>query len=170
LAKQCNPIKITGADIYLKSSQFSGLFSNMVHVFRNIGDHGIESPGEREIIGKNSSGNVFVNTEHDGLNLIITITDDGRGIDPLRIRQKLTEKNIAHEKLSNEEVIQQIFNGNLSTKDEVTNISGRGVGLAGLKDEVDKLKGGIYVKSTLGKGSIFRMVIPTPNLKKSVHQ
>jgi two-component system chemotaxis sensor kinase CheA len=170
LSKQCNPMKITGADVYLKSSDYSGFFSNLVHIFRNIGDHGLEAAGEREIIGKNASGNVIVNTEHDGINLIITVSDDGRGIDPQRIRQKLSEKNIPHEHMNNEIVIQQIFNGDLSTKEEVTNISGRGVGLSGLKEEVEKLKGSISVKSMLGKGSVFKMVIPTPHLKKSVHQ
>jgi two-component system chemotaxis sensor kinase CheA len=161
LGKQCNPMKITGKDVYLKSSDYSGFFSNMVHIFRNIGDHGLEAQGEREII---------VNTEHDGKDLIITVTDDGRGIDPQRIRQKLSEKNILHENMNNEVVIQQIFNGDLSTKEEVTNISGRGVGLSGLKDEVEKLGGNISVKSVLGKGSVFRMVVPTPTLKKSVYQ
>jgi len=170
LNKQCSPIKITGSDVFLSSKNYSGLISNLVHVFRNIADHGLEAPGEREIIGKNATGSVLIKTDSNDNEFTIIISDDGRGIDPKRIREKLSEKNISHEKMSDHEVIQQIFIGDLSTKEEVTNISGRGVGLAGLNDEVKRLKGKILVESTLGKGSTFKMVIPSLRLKKSVDQ
>ncbi len=134
----------------------------LVHIIRNAVDHGLEVPAERISQGKDSKGTVELSAFHEGSNLIIQITDNGKGIDPDIIRKKAIEKKLIPEDslISSEEVIQLIFHPGFSTKEQITEVSGRGVGMDVVKTNIEGLGGEVTLKSNLGKGSIFRIALP----------
>ncbi len=164
LNKEVSPLAVTGDNITLHNIDLSNLFSTLVHCFRNSVDHGLETPDEREKNGKPKSGLIQVHTrllEIDQNNFIsMQIQDDGAGISPKKIREKLGRNGINTQNESDEQVIQHIFNPSFSTKSEITEISGRGVGLDAVKEAVEKLGGNVLVKSTVGKGTSFDFLIP----------
>lgn len=167
LGKQVSPIVFRQADVKVFPEKFSGVFATLVHAFRNAVDHGIEFPDERLKKGKPRSGLIMVTCheyQKDGQDWVkIEIADDGAGIDPKAIRRKMAEKGLpGYETLPDEEVIQAVFLSQFSTRERVTEISGRGVGLDAIKYEVEKLGGWVKVHSQLGKGSTLEL--HTPNL------
>ena len=165
LGKALKPIQIEGGDLKVIPEHFKDLFSTYIHAFRNAVDHGIESPSDREAASKPIDGQITLHFERffqGGQAWLKTeIRDDGRGIDPLRIRKRLEEKNLpfdAH--ASNEEIIQSVFRDDFSTATAVTDISGRGVGMSAIKAEAERMGGEAYVRSVVGKGSILTIVVP----------
>lgn len=164
LNKMVHPIQISGEDVALKNLDLSPLFSTLVHCFRNSIDHGLELPEVRITQGKPKEGLIQINTgilqKNDESYLFFQIQDDGGGIDPQKIRQKLASNHVDSTSLRDEEVIQCIFNPSFSTKNEITEISGRGVGLDAVKSAVLDLKGEVYVRSNLGHGTSFEFFIP----------
>lgn len=145
---------------------YKELFASMVHVFRNAVDHGLESPEDRLDSGKDEGGTIEILTEtvenKAGGWIRIQIRDDGRGIDPTVIRSKLQEKVSGSDfsNLSDDEVLQQIFNPGFSSRSEVGEFSGRGVGMDAIKSEVIKLGGSIKVESKVGEGTLLTVEIP----------
>ncbi len=165
LGKQVSPIVFRHGEIKVFPEKFSGLFATLVHAFRNAVDHGIEFPDERQKNGKPRSGLIMVTCgdyKHDGQDWIkIEIADDGSGIDPKNIRRKMSEKGLpGYDTLSDEDVIQAVFLSQFSTREKVTEISGRGVGLDAIKFEVEKLGGWVKIHSQTGKGSTLEIHAP----------
>ena len=155
---------IKGEETELDKTLIEEINDPLVHLVRNSIDHGIEPPDERVKCGKDGKGNITLSAEHEGNNIIITISDDGKGIDPEKIKSKAIEKGlISKEKageMSKQEVFNLIFSPGFSTAEKVTNVSGRGVGMDVVKTNVTKLRGIINIESEVGKGS--KIIIKLP--------
>jgi two-component system chemotaxis sensor kinase CheA len=167
LGKEVNPISFVNGDIKVKAENYTDLIGSMIHAIRNALDHGLESPDDREATGKARSGNLtfeFVKETVEKKDwLTIKFSDDGRGIDPARIREKLVKLGREEEanKLSDEEAIQMVFDAGFSTKDEVTETSGRGVGLDAIAYEAGKLGGFARIFTRMGEGTTLVVSVPT---------
>lgn len=135
-------------------------FEVLVHLVSNAVDHGIESPEEREASGKATAGNLVFEARRSNQYLILKFQDDGRGINLSRVREKSTELGLITADASEPEVLQSIFSHGFSTKDEVSETSGRGVGLDAVKNWVEKLQGEIKVVSQSGIGTSFEVHLP----------
>lgn len=134
----------------------------LVHIIRNAVDHGLETPEQRSAAGKNSKGTIELMAYHEGNKLIIQITDDGKGIDPAVIKQKAIDKGILNAKtnLSDQDIIQYIFHPGLSTKEAVTDLSGRGVGMDVVKTNIELLGGEVKLMSKVGTGTSLKISLP----------
>ncbi|MGB0454082.1 MAG: ATP-binding protein [Bacteriovoracaceae bacterium] len=166
LGKKISPLIVNNEDIPIPP-EFEEFFSSLIHLFRNVVDHGIEYPSERIQANKTEFGKVKVelkyfyseNEKQEFLN--VSIQDDGKGIDPEQIRQKAIEKNIQEVAgLSDESIIYGIFHPEISTSSKVTTVSGRGVGMAAIKKTVDAYHGEIHMKSIKGVGTNFLFKLP----------
>lgn len=165
LGKEIAPLKISGGDIRVHPDQFKEFFSLLVHLFRNCVDHGIESPFAREEVGKAQEGHINISAEiiEDGQVLKLVVEDDGGGIKPDKIREKLREKRPEDWTIDDESdgmIIYHIFDQDFSTAETVTSISGRGVGMSAIKDVVDRMNGKIVLQSEPNKGSQFIFELP----------
>ena len=134
----------------------------LVHLVRNSCDHGLEPPGERRAAGKTDSGRVTLSARQASGEVIITIKDNGRGIDRDRVRAKAEASGIIapNAQLSDQEVLQLIFQPGFSTAQQVTNLSGRGVGMDVVKRTIEALRGSINIVSNPGEGSEISLMIP----------
>lgn len=134
----------------------------LVHMIRNSVDHGIEPPESRQAAGKPSMGTVQLRAFHKAGNVVIEIEDDGKGLDRERILQKAIDNGVIepHQELSDEEIYRLIFHAGLSTAKEVTDISGRGVGMDVVKKNIEELQGRVDITSTLGQGTCFTICLP----------
>ncbi|WP_257300148.1 ATP-binding protein [Haloarchaeobius sp. FL176] len=136
----------------------------LVHIVRNAVDHGIEAPDEREAVDKPRTGNVTLEVERARDQVAIEVTDDGRGLDPDRLRDAAVEADVLTEDeaadLSDQDAYELIFHPGLSTASEVTDVSGRGVGMDVVKSTVNDLDGSVSVESTPGEGTTIRMLLP----------
>ena len=161
LKKQVD-IEMFGEDTELDKSVIEQLLDPLVHMIRNAIDHGIEMPAERRREGKSEMGKVILGASHEGSMIKIEIGDDGKGLDALRIRQKAIEKGLIPEnkELSKEEALALIFKPGFSTASEVTELSGRGVGMDVVKRRIEDLSGSIFVETEKNKGTKFIIKIP----------
>lgn len=134
----------------------------MVHLVRNSVDHGIEIPAERLAAGKSETGTVTLNAFHEGGNVVIEITDDGAGLNRDRILAKAVENGVISEAdtLTDDEICDLIFQPGFSTADEVSDVSGRGVGMDVVRRNIQELNGSVAVRTTPGKGSVFTIRLP----------
>lgn len=134
----------------------------LVHMVRNALDHGLESSSARVEAGKPESGKLELKAYHEGGDIVVELSDDGRGIDPDRILKKALEKKLiaAGSELTREEIFALIFAPGFSTAEKVTAVSGRGVGMDVVKRNIEKLRGKIEVTSEVGKGSTFKIKLP----------
>src|SRR5262249_37663600 len=136
----------------------------LVHMVRNSVDHGLEPPGEREAAGKPRAGTVVLQASHRGNSVVITVSDDGRGIDCARIRRKIVEKGLVDEeaarRLTARQLVHDIWHPGLSTAEKVTDISGRGVGMDIVKARIEGLNGTIAVRTEPGQGTTFVIRLP----------
>jgi two-component system chemotaxis sensor kinase CheA len=134
----------------------------LTHLVRNALDHGIETAEERLAAGKPAKGVLRLNAYHESGNVVIEVQDDGRGLNPERIRQKALEKGLlnANEQLDDQALYQLIFAPGFSTADSISNLSGRGVGMDVVKRSIDALRGSIELDSVLGKGCCVRIRLP----------
>lgn len=157
-------VKLTlfGEETEIDKTVLEHLSDPLVHIVRNAVDHGLESTEDRVKAGKNEVGNVTIRALHEGNNLVIEISDDGGGIPADVIRRKAIEKGIIKgtQQISDDDVIQYIFHPGFSTKEQVTEVSGRGVGMDVVKTNIEKLSGEVRVKTEKGKGSVFKVVLP----------
>lgn len=155
---------IEGETTELDRSIIEAIGDPLVHLLRNAVDHGIEPPEARVAAGKSPVGRVRLAAEHAEGQIVITVQDDGRGVAPERIRQAavdaglLSEKEAAH--LSDDEAIALIFRPGLSTTEQVSNVSGRGVGLDVVRTNVGRIGGSVAVESEVGRGTTFRVTLP----------
>jgi len=136
----------------------------LTHIIRNAIDHGLEGPEQRSAAQKNETGKLLLKAFHEGGQVNIEITDDGRGINPARIKAKAVEKGIISasqaERIGDQEVVNLIFAPGFSTAETITNVSGRGIGMDVVKTNIEKIGGSIDVISEIGKRSTFRIKIP----------
>ncbi len=155
-------LTLIGEDTEIDKTVLEHLSDPLVHIVRNAVDHGLESTEGRIKAGKSEAGNVAIKAFHEGNNLVIEITDDGGGIDPEVIRKKAIEKKLIppNKEISDHEMIQYIFNPGFSTKEQVTEVSGRGVGMDVVKTNIEKMSGDIKVSTEIGKGSVFKVCLP----------
>ena len=163
LKKEIN-LEMHGEDTDLDKNLVEALSDPLVHLVRNSVDHGIEAPDVREQAGKPRQGSVVLSAEQEGDHILLAISDDGAGMDPDVLRRKAVEKGIydqdAADRLTNNECYNLIFAAGFSTKDQISDVSGRGVGMDVVKTKIGQLNGQISVESELGKGS--RILIKVP--------
>ncbi|RYZ59279.1 MAG: chemotaxis protein CheA [Proteobacteria bacterium] len=152
----------TGEETEIDKTVLDVLSDPLVHLIRNAVDHGIETSEERVAVGKKPDGHVKLIAFNRGDNLIIEIHDDGKGLDQDRILKKARAIGLvsANAKLTEQEIYQLIFASGFSTKDAVTSLSGRGVGMDVVKTHVEQVEGSIEIHSTAGKGTCFRIILP----------
>lgn len=157
-------LELVGADTELDRNLVEALADPLVHLVRNAIDHGVEAPDLREAQGKPRMGHVRLSAQQEGDYVSIEIQDDGAGIDPERLRAKAREKGLidpeAAARLSSEECLHLVFLPGFSTKQEVTDISGRGVGMDVVQSRIRELSGQIQIQSELGRGSRFLIRVP----------
>jgi two-component system chemotaxis sensor kinase CheA len=134
----------------------------LIHLIRNAADHGLETPEQRLAAGKPEAGQVVLAARQSGAEVVITITDDGRGVDRARVRAKAEENGLIQpgQVLSDNELLQLIFAPGFSTAAAITNLSGRGVGMDVVKRTIEGLRGAIELSSTPGQGSVVSLRIP----------
>ncbi len=155
-------LQIEGEETELDKSVIEDLLDPLIHCVRNSVDHGIESPEERVAAGKSPEGQVTLKASNEGNMIIIEIDDDGKGIDVKSVYDKAVEKGVIHPNkvLSDVEAFNLIFEPGFSTAGEITDISGRGVGLDVVRRKIEKLNGNVSVWSEKGKGTKFTIKIP----------
>ncbi len=155
---------ISGEETELDKSVIEELNDPLVHIIRNSIDHGLESPEEREKLGKSRKGKIWLTAKQEGSFILISVKDDGKGMNIERIKEKAIERNLTTpdkiEGMSNKEIINFIFSPGFSTAQKVTNVSGRGVGMDVVKTNVKKINGAIDVDSTPGEGTEMILKLP----------
>lgn len=163
LKKEIN-LETQGEDTDLDKNLVEALADPLVHLVRNAVDHGVEMPDDRERAGKPREGNVLLGAAQEGDHILLTISDDGAGMDPEVLRRKAVEKGVMDEeaasRLTESECFALIFSPGFSMKQEISDISGRGVGMDVVKNSISKLNGVIDIQSELGKGTKFLIKVP----------
>jgi two-component system chemotaxis sensor kinase CheA len=151
-----------GGETELDKTVIDQLNDPLVHLVRNSIDHGIESPAVRQAIGKPGKGRITLSAKHSGANVVLTVADDGAGLDVSRIRAKAVEKGLIseHAELTEREIHALVFEPGFSTAQEVSSVSGRGVGMDVVRQAIDALRGSIEVHSEEGKGTSFSVKLP----------
>jgi len=164
LNKSAYPVNITGGGFPVNTERYRDFCKTLIHVFRNAADHGLESAEERIAAGKDEYGTISCEILQDESGVSIVISDDGRGIDIDHLKELAVQKGIFDQEtaagLSTPEALQLVFIENLSVSDEITSISGRGIGLAAVKEELDKLGGSVEIFSQAGTGTVFTFRLP----------
>ncbi|MEY4617126.1 MAG: hypothetical protein RJB66_2086 [Pseudomonadota bacterium] len=167
LGKKLKPMIIEGGETPIHREHYSEMFTTLIHQLTNVVDHGIENPILRRFHHKEESGQITIKVSVEpsdsfisGANLVLQIIDDGQGLDPRKIRDRLSTKGIASDRLTDDEVLQFIFKGNLSHTDQVSQISGRGIGMEAIMHKVLDLGGTARVESIPLKGSTLTIKVP----------
>ena len=167
LSKKLNKqmeLYMTGEETELDRTVVDEIGDPLMHLLRNSADHGLETTEERIARGKSPVGSIFLDAYQDGNNVVIEVRDDGNGIDAEKIREKAIERGFLTEEqalaLDDEDVISLLFEPGFSTAKQVTDVSGRGVGLDVVKSKIESLSGEVEVKTKLGEGSTFIIRLP----------
>ncbi len=157
-------LELHGEDTDLDKNLVEALADPLVHLVRNAVDHGIELPDKREKNGKVRQGTILLAAEQEGDHILLTISDDGNGMDPNVLRDKAVEKGVlerdAADRLSDSECFELIFAPGFSTKTEISDVSGRGVGMDVVKTKISQLNGSIHIQSKPGQGSRIEIKVP----------
>ena len=155
---------MTGEETELDRTVIDEIGDPLMHLLRNAADHGLESNAEREKLGKNPVGSIYLDAYQDGNNVVIEVRDDGKGIDTEKIKRKALEKGKITEeqaqRMTNKDIIDILFQPSFSTAEQITDVSGRGVGLDVVKTKIEALGGEIEAKTKLGSGSNFIIRLP----------
>lgn len=163
LGKQID-LEISGEETELDKSIVEEIGDPLVHIIRNSCDHGVESPKERLAAGKPEKGIIQLKAYNEGNHIVVEIVDDGKGIDALAVKMKALERGLITERevdsMSDKEAYSLIFKPGFSMAKQVTNVSGRGVGMDVVKTNIEKLNGIIDIDSEVGKGTIIKLKIP----------
>lgn len=158
-------VDLSGGQILVDKQVLDLLEEPLLHVIRNSIDHGLELPAERAGTGKPAKARLSLVAALQGSRIQITVTDDGRGIDPARLRRIAVQRGAIESDeaagLSDAEILEVIFRSGFSTRSEVTELSGRGVGLSVVREKLNAAGGSVSVQSQSGKGTIFRLTAPT---------
>lgn len=155
-------LELVGEDTELDKVLVEQLDDPLMHILRNAIDHGLEPPAERTAAGKDPEGVVRLRASHRGGQVVLRIEDDGRGIDPVRIRERAVERGLieADADLDSSQLVDLIFHAGFSTAEAVSDLSGRGVGMDVVRTAVTRLKGTVQVETTLGGGTAFELRLP----------
>ena len=155
-------LTIEGADTELDKTVIDQLNDPLVHLIRNSMDHGVETPDERRAAGKNPTATIRLSAMHSGAQVLIRVSDDGRGLDPIAIRKRAIEQGLieASAQLSEAELFSLILAPGFSTAEQVTDISGRGVGMDVVRRNVEALRGSIEIGSKAGAGLTVTLRLP----------
>ena len=163
LNKEIN-LEMTGEETDLDKNLVEALSDPMVHLVRNAVDHGIETPDEREKAGKPRQGTVLLSAAQEGDHILLSISDDGKGMDADALRRKAVERGMmdqeAAARLDEKECFHLIFQPGFSTKSEISDVSGRGVGMDVVKTRISQMNGSVDIDSELGKGSVITIKLP----------
>lgn len=155
---------LEGEDTEADKNIIEALADPLIHIVRNSLDHGLEIPAERSAAGKSAQGRLHIRAAQEGDHVVIEINDDGRGIDPARIKRKAYEKGLIDEaqldRLSDTEAIQLVFAPGFSTAETVSDLSGRGVGMDVVRSALNRVGGQVQLASTLGRGTRLRLTLP----------
>ncbi len=167
VAKQCGKdvaLELSGQNTDLDKGILDALAEPLMHLVRNSVDHGIEPADERLTAGKPARGTVYLNAYHQGTQVVIEVRDDGRGIDPVELRTRAIEKGILKpeeaKRLTDQETFNLIFESGFSTASEITEVSGRGIGMDVVRTVLDRLKGTVQVSSQKGIGTTIQLRAP----------
>jgi two-component system chemotaxis sensor kinase CheA len=159
-------VTVEGDDFEVDKRVLDQLRSPLTHMVRNCVDHGVEDPATRESAGKRREGNIVLAARHRAAVLVVEVADDGAGIDVARVKATAVEQGLVSaegaKRLSEDEALWLIFRPGLTTKREVTMLSGRGFGLDVVRERLDRLRGTIDVTSAPGKGTTFTLRVPLP--------
>ena len=163
LGKDIN-LTIEGEETELDRTVIDEIGDPIMHLLRNSLDHGVESPDKREAKGKPRTGEVGLIARHEGNNVVIMITDDGAGIDADKIRRKAVEKGMISQSeadsLDDADAVRLIFLPGFSTAEQITDISGRGVGMDVVRSKIEALSGHVDVETHIDEGSVFKIKLP----------
>ncbi len=167
VAKRCDRdvhLDIKGQDTDLDKSLLDAIAEPLTHIVRNAVSHGIEATGERRKNGKPEKGTIRLDAYHHASHVIISISDDGAGIDPQKVKAKALKQGVITpgdaSRLTDSEAIDLVFRPGFSTADEITEISGRGVGLDVVRSVLQRLKGTVEIETRIGQGTTFRLKLP----------
>ncbi|WP_190285952.1 MULTISPECIES: chemotaxis protein CheA [unclassified Pantoea] len=154
-------LTLLGSSTELDKSLIERIIDPLTHLVRNSLDHGIETPEKRLVAGKVATGNLTLSAEHQGGNICIEVSDDGAGLNRERILAKALSSGLpVHENMSDEEVGMLIFAPGFSTAEQVTDVSGRGVGMDVVKRNIQEMGGHVEIASKQGKGTTIRILLP----------
>lgn len=156
-------IEIGGGDVRLDKSLADRISDPLLHLVRNAVDHGIETPEERRRANKSERGKISIEAVSEGSRILVRISDDGRGIDPERVRRVAVERGLIAEDapLTEQQILRLIFRPGFSTAATVSEVSGRGVGLDVVERTVEQMGGELRLSSHIGRGTTFELVLPT---------
>ncbi|MCA1754089.1 MAG: hypothetical protein LC641_05185 [Spirochaeta sp.] len=170
--KRLKPLEFSGSDFLLAREYYEALSHAVMHIVRNMVDHGIERPRDRERVGKTAEGIVNISAHEHNAHVRIRIEDDGKGIDVESVKAKAVSLNWLQpdSQPSREELLQLIFRQGFSTAMNVTPTSGRGVGLVAVRDEVKRVGGKLSVTTRNGKGTRFEITIPKGSGVRGLHE
>ena len=155
---------VAGSDVRLQAEHWAPFWSSFVHVVRNALDHGLEQPADRSAAGKPERGVLKLLAQSDGKTLAIEVSDDGRGIDWSKVREKAKELGLPC--ANDKDLVEALFSDGFTTAESVTVVSGRGVGMGAVRDEVRALGGVVTLSSTLGVGTTVRFRFPVAEATK----
>lgn len=155
-------LEVSGTDVELDTTMITRLRDPLLHMIRNAVDHGIESPEERAAAGKDPTGHIRLTARHEGGSIVITLSDDGAGLDHDAIIARARRNGLIgdNDLPSPEQASQLIFQPGLSTSEAVGDLSGRGVGMDVVRRNVEALRGSVHVRSERGRGSTFELRLP----------
>jgi len=157
-------LTIEGKETELDRTVIDEIGDPLVHLLRNSIDHGIEEPSVRIAAGKKEHGTVILSARHEGNNVVIEVEDDGKGLDPQKIKEKAIEKELLSpeeaDELDDYSAVRLVLMPGFSTAEKVTDVSGRGVGLDAVKNKIEALSGSIHIESTPGVGTKFKIQLP----------
>jgi len=155
-------LELKGEETELDRTVIEEIGDPLVHMIRNAADHGIELPGDREAAGKPAIGTIRLEAYHEGGFVVIRLSDDGRGLDPVKLRAKAIERGLiaADAQLTPREALELIFAPGFSTASQVTDLSGRGVGMDVVRRNIERLRGKIEIDSVPGSGTSFTIFMP----------
>jgi two-component system chemotaxis sensor kinase CheA len=167
VAKQCGKdveLRLSGQDTDLDKGLLDGIAEPLTHLVRNAVSHGVESAEERARVGKPAQGTIHLRAYHQGNQVMVEISDDGRGIDVQKVKARALQRGLWNEQesgtLDEATALNLIFRPGFSTADEITEISGRGVGLDVVQSILQRLKGTIQIETRPGQGTTFRLCLP----------
>ncbi len=157
-------LQMSGEETEVDRTVIDEIGDPLIHLIRNSIDHGIEIPGERIKLGKDRKGTLILKAYPDGNNVVIEVQDDGKGMDLVAIKNKAIEKNLIDgtvaDNLSDDDIINLLFEAGFSTSDTISDVSGRGVGLDVVKSKIESINGNIEIQTEKDKGSRFIIRIP----------
>ncbi len=164
MGKQLDPVKMTSEEILVDPDRYQDFAKALIHIFRNMLDHGLESPEERIEAGKSEYGSISIDIRLEGSHICLAMADDGRGFDYDSLRQVIIQRELLSQELacsmSDDKILEFVISNHISTRTSADYISGRGMGLSSMKEETEKLGGIMTITAEQGKGTCFLFRLP----------